>query len=143
MLWLGNVAQNVTEGQLKRPFHPFGYVTRVVIDHQTWQALLSFDSVDAAAAAFDSMRNRFVLGRKILVSLNFIIVVEYYLEALVSEKFEPHYILALHNESNLHPQPVVIAKNLKKGALGTTTPIIWVWPSNNHAHIFKDGNMII
>lgn len=67
VLWLGNVAQNVTEGQLKRPFHPFGYVTRVVIDHQTWQALLSFDSVDAAAAAFDSMRNRFVLGRKILI----------------------------------------------------------------------------
>ena len=75
VLWLGNVAQNVTEGQLKRPFHPFGYVTRVVIDHQTWQALLSFDSVDAAAAAFDSMRNRFVLGRKILVSLNFLSVV--------------------------------------------------------------------
>ena len=69
VLWIGNVAQNVTEGQLQRQFHPFGFVTRVIIDRQTWQALLSFDSVDAATAAFDSMRNRYVLGRKILVSM--------------------------------------------------------------------------
>ena len=38
---------------------------------------------------------------------------------------------------------VVISKNFNKGALRTTTPIVWVWPSYNHAHISKDGNMII
>ena len=38
---------------------------------------------------------------------------------------------------------VVISTNFDKGALGTTTPIVWVWSSYNHAHIFKDGNMII
>ena len=40
-------------------------------------------------------------------------------------------------------QTVVISKNLTKGALGTTTPIVWVWPSYSHAHIFKDGSMIM
>ena len=34
-------------------------------------------------------------------------------------------------------------KILRRGALGTTTPIAWVWPSYNHAHTFQDGNMII
>ena len=34
-------------------------------------------------------------------------------------------------------------KIFARGALGTTTPIVWVWPSYNHAHIFIDGNMII
>ena len=38
---------------------------------------------------------------------------------------------------------VVISKNFNKGALGTTTPIVWVWPSYNHTHMFKDGNVII
>ena len=69
VLWIGNVAQNVTEGQLQRQFHSFGFVKRVIIDHQTWQALLSFDSIDAATAAFDFMRNSYVLGRKILVRI--------------------------------------------------------------------------
>ena len=40
-------------------------------------------------------------------------------------------------------QSVVLSKNFNNGALGTTTPIFWVWSSYNHAHIFKDGNMII
>ena len=40
-------------------------------------------------------------------------------------------------------QKVVISKKFNKGALGTTTPIVWVWLSYNHAHIFKDGNMMI
>ena len=60
----------MTEGQLQRQFHQFGFVTRVMIDRQTWQALLSYDSVDSATGAFDGMRNRFVLGRKMLVSLS-------------------------------------------------------------------------
>ena len=34
-------------------------------------------------------------------------------------------------------------KILTRGALRTTTPIVWVWSSCNHAHISKDGNMII
>ena len=38
---------------------------------------------------------------------------------------------------------MVISKNFNKGALGTTTPIVWAWPSYNHAHVFKDGDMII
>ena len=45
--------------------------------------------------------------------------------------------------AHLRKQPVVISKNFNKGALGTTTPIVWVLPSYNHAHVFKDGNMII
>ena len=32
---------------------------------------------------------------------------------------------------------VVISKSFTKGALGATTPTFWVWPSCNHAHIFK------
>ena len=38
---------------------------------------------------------------------------------------------------------VVISKNFSKGALCTTTPIVRVWPSYNHAHVFKDENMIM
>ena len=34
-------------------------------------------------------------------------------------------------------------KILTRGALGTYTPISWVLPSYNHAHVFKDGNMTI
>ena len=39
--------------------------------------------------------------------------------------------------------PVVIYKNFNKGALGTTTPIVWVRLNYNHAHVFKDGNKIV
>ncbi|XP_065061229.1 msx2-interacting protein-like isoform X2 [Rhopilema esculentum] len=67
VLWLGNLPQNPTEGQIQRQFHPFGYVKRVIFDRQCCQGLLSFDTVDAATAAFENMRGRFVLGRKILV----------------------------------------------------------------------------
>ena len=69
VLWLGNLPQNPTEGQIQRQFHPFGYVKRVIFDRQCCQGLLSFDTVDAATAAFENMRGRFVLGRKILVRL--------------------------------------------------------------------------
>ena len=38
-------------------------------------------------------------------------------------------------------QTVMTSKTFNKE--GTTTPIVWVWPRYNHAHISKDRNMII
>ena len=67
-IWCGNLAQNITEGQLQRQFHQFGYVTRVMIDRQYWQALTSFDTIDAASFAFADMHGRFVLGKRLMVS---------------------------------------------------------------------------
>ena len=71
MIWLGNIAANATEGQIQRQFHQFGFVTRVLLDRQCWQGLLSFDSIDAATAAFENMRGRYVLGKKLLVRFAF------------------------------------------------------------------------
>jgi len=51
--------------------------------------------------------------------------------------------LSIDKNQNFNSHAVVISKNVNKGALGTTTPIVWVWLSYNHAHIFKDGNIII
>ncbi len=62
------MAQNATENQMQRQFHPFGFVTRVIVDRQCWQGLVSFDTIDSATYAFENMRGRYVLGKKLLVS---------------------------------------------------------------------------
>ena len=40
-------------------------------------------------------------------------------------------------------RPMVISKHSNKGGSRHNHAIDWVWPSYNHAHIFKDGNTII
>ena len=58
---------------MQRQFHPFGFVSRVIIDRDCGQGLVSFDTIDAATYAFENMRGRYVLGRKLLVSI-FVVV---------------------------------------------------------------------
>ena len=40
-------------------------------------------------------------------------------------------------------ESVVISKNFNKEGSRHNHAMVWVWPSYNHAHIFKDGNIII
>ena len=51
--------------------------------------------------------------------------------------------LALLLINTRYIQPVVISKYTNKGGSRRNHAHVWVWPRYNHAHIFKDGNMII
>ena len=47
------------------------------------------------------------------------------------------------NGLNQTSDPVVISKDINKEGSRHNHVHFWVWPRYNHAHIFKDGNMII
>jgi len=66
-LWVGNLPSSVADHQLSKAFHPFGFVQRVLVDKRLCQALIRFETIQAATHAFAEMHGKYFLGKRLAV----------------------------------------------------------------------------
>ncbi|KAL3316619.1 hypothetical protein Ciccas_004737, partial [Cichlidogyrus casuarinus] len=119
VVWLDNLAPEITETHLSRHFSKYGRLNYVLVDERSFRSLLFFDSVDFAQRCVNDIRGRNFMNRRVQVDFASQYCQVYFLKNLleadisVSAKSAAYAHLVKLRESLENDTPVVEEKRTR------------------------------